>query len=128
MPKEKIINNVTREILVEIRIDNIERVFHLPVIDQYQNITYDMIEKWYREHEWEENDLVQEKYLIVRPSPNKREKKVDMVRGYMVNDISYYIILLSRVMGLLVDIHLENKMVHFIETIKKRNTKINLDT
>ena len=43
MIEEKIVNNVTEDILLEIRIDSIKKVFHLLVVDQYKNIMYVMI-------------------------------------------------------------------------------------
>ena len=49
----------------------------------------------------------------------KKTRKVDMTRGYMIEDIGYLLILLSRVIGLLVARHLNIFMVHFIETIKE---------
>ena len=48
-----------------------------------------------------------------------------MTQGYMKEDIGYSIILLSRVMGLPVSIHLYTFIVNFIETITM--AKIPLD-
>ena len=48
-----------------------------------------------------------------------------MTWGYMKEDIGYSNILLSRVMGLLVVVHLSTFMANFIETI--RQAKIPLD-
>ena len=35
MPKEKVIKSVTRDIVMDLRLCNIEKVFHLSWIDQY---------------------------------------------------------------------------------------------
>ncbi len=48
MLKEKVAKSVTKEIVLDIQLDNIEKVFHLPFIHQYQKITYNLAKKWYR--------------------------------------------------------------------------------
>ena len=64
----------------------------------------------------------------MRPLANRRPRKVDMTQGYMIDDIGYSIVLLTKVMGVLTIIHLETWMVHFIETIKTRNLLIDWPT
>lgn len=51
-----------------------------------------------------------------------------MTQGYMIDDIGYNIVLLSRVMGLPMTSHLETWMVYFIETIKRRGLAIDQAT
>ena len=46
-----------------------------------------------------------------------RVGKMDMMLGYMIDDIRYSIILLNKAMGHLAVGHLETWMVHFSETI-----------
>lgn len=63
VPKEKVVKSVTWEIILDIRPWNIEKVFHLPREDQYLQIFYEVVDKWYRENEAEAKELVQSKYL-----------------------------------------------------------------
>ena len=51
--------------------------------------------------------------------------KVDMTRGYMIEDIGYSIILLSRVMGFAAARYLNIFMVYFIKTIKMTMMPLN---
>ncbi len=51
--------------------------------------------------------MVKSKYLIDRTYLGQREIKVDTAYGYMIGDISYSIVLLSRFMGLPTMCHLE---------------------
>lgn len=51
-----------------------------------------------------------------------------MTRGYMIDDIGYFIVLLSRTIGLLVAGHLETWMVHFIKTIRMGKMPIDWTT
>ena len=46
VPEEKVVNNITREIILDIHPYNIEKVFHLPVTNQCQKVIYDIVEKW----------------------------------------------------------------------------------
>ena len=71
-----------------------------------------------RENTTEAKELVQGKYLINRLTLGRRSGKVNMTRGYMIDNIGYSIFLLIRTMGLLIENHLEMWMVHFIETIR----------
>ena len=56
--------------------------------------------------------------LIEKSPPGCKLGKVDMMRGYMKEDIGYSTILLSRVMGFPASRHLNIWRVHFIKTIK----------
>jgi hypothetical protein len=87
-------------------------------LDSFYGISYKSVERWYRENKEEVDEIVQRKYMITQTPPNINPGKVDLTHGYMVSDITYYIVLLRRVMGLGVAGHLETWMVHFIEKIR----------
>ena len=42
MSEENMVKNVIWEIVLDIRSNNIEKVFHLPIFDQYKNIVYEI--------------------------------------------------------------------------------------
>lgn len=65
------------------------------------------------------------KYLIDRTSSGRKSGKVDMTRGYIIDDIGFSIDLVSRAMGLPTTSHLETWMVCFIETINTCKIPIN---
>ncbi len=113
------------EIVLDLRTQNIEKVFDLPWANQYLYISYEGADKFYRENEVEAKELVQSKYLIDRTSLGQREGKVDLTHEYMIDDIRYSIVLLNRAMGLLATSHLGTWSVHFIENI--RTTKMPID-
>ena len=56
--EEKAVKSVTREIVLGLKPQNIEKVFHLPKVDQYLQITYDSANIWYKENEIEARKLV----------------------------------------------------------------------
>ena len=87
-------------------------------MDQFIRLTYEAVERWYREHLEEASEIIQSSYLIEKTPLRKTTSKVDMTRGYMKEDIGYSIILLSRVMDLMTARHLNIFMIHFIKTIK----------
>ena len=119
------IKSVTGEVFLDLRPDNIERFFHLPRADQFIRISYEVAERWYKDHHQEAINIIYSTCFIKKPPRGKMISKVDMTRGYMKDEITYSIILLSRVMGLPTVGHLAPFMVNFIETIK--HTKIPLD-
>ncbi len=121
---EEVVKSVTGEIVLDLRPHNIKNVFHLPREDQNPQITYEGANRWYRENEIEVKELVQSKYLIYRTSLGRRARKVDMTQGYMIHEIGYSIVLLSRSMGLLATRYLEIWMIYFIETIRTCKTPI----
>ena len=94
-------------------------------MDQFIRLSYEAIERWYREHQKKATKIIQSSYLIEKPPQGRIIEKVDMTRGQMKDDIDYSMILLSRVMGLLEAGHLSAFMVNFFETIK--TTKIPLE-
>ena len=104
--------------VLDLQSDNIENLFHLPRVDQFIRLSYEAVERWYKEHHQEAADIIHSSYLFEKPPRGKTIRKVDMTRGYMKDDIRYSIILLSRVMGLPVAGHISAFMVNFIETIK----------
>ena len=50
VPKKRVIKSVTGKVVLDLRPNNIERVFHLPREDQFIRISYETTERWYREH------------------------------------------------------------------------------
>ena len=54
----------------------------------------------YKEHQEEADELIQKRYLIQSTPGSKKPFRVDYSRGYMRAKIGYYIVLISRVMGL----------------------------
>ena len=94
-------------------------------MDQFIKLTYEVAERWYREHLSEAIEIIQSSYLFEKTPLGKVTRKVDMTRGYMKEDIGYSIILLSRVMGFPTARHLNVFMITFIETIK--TTRMPLD-
>lgn len=97
---------------------NIEKVFHLPRDDQYVKITYEQAKRWYRDNEKPTLEMIQSSFFIDWTPVRRRAGKVDMTRGYMKDDFKYTIVLLSWVMAILENRHLNIWMVHFIDIIK----------
>lgn len=114
VPDEKVVKSMTREIVLDLRPQYIEKVFHLRREDQYLQISYEGVNRWYMENEKEVKELVESTFLIDMTPLACRVGKVDKTWGYMKVDIMYSIVLLSRTMGLLIVGHLETWMVHFI--------------
>ena len=125
VPGERVVKSVSREVVLDLRPDNIERVFHFPRADQFIRLSYEIAERWYKDHHQEAIDIIHSSYFIEKPPRGKTLNKVDLARGYMKDDIGYPIILLSRVMGLSAAGHLAPFMINFIETIK--HAKIPMD-
>lgn len=50
--------SLTRDVVLELRPDNIEKVFHLPQSDNYYSITYEKVGRWYKEHKIEVEELI----------------------------------------------------------------------
>ena len=50
LPNERVVKSVTWEDVLDLWPDNIERVFHLPRVDQFIRLTYEIVEMWYREN------------------------------------------------------------------------------
>ena len=55
---------------------------------------------------------------MIDTTPGRKVGKVDMIRGYMKDDIRHSIVLLRKIMRLPVVGHLNIWMVHFIKTIR----------
>jgi hypothetical protein len=55
---ERIVKSVTGDIILDLHPDNIERVFHLPKLDNYYNISFDKAARWYKDHTEEAENLV----------------------------------------------------------------------
>ena len=108
---EKIVRVVTREMVLDIRPDNIERASNLPSNDSFISISYEGAYQWYREHQEEIDEIIQRRYLIERTPRSNKPINVDYSRGYMKVEIRYYIVSLSRVMGLKSDGYLDTRMV-----------------
>lgn len=48
--EERVVKNVTGEVVLDLRPNNIERVFHLLRVDQFIRLTYEEAERWYKEY------------------------------------------------------------------------------
>ena len=83
VPDGKIVQVVIGEMVLDIKLDAIERAFHLPASDSFISMSYEGASQWYREHQEEANKLIQRRYLIQRTPRSKRLVKVDYSRGYM---------------------------------------------
>ena len=116
--EERVVKSMIGEVVLDLQPDNIERVFHLPRVDQFIRLSYEVVKRWYKEHIKEVTEIIQSSYLIEKTPLGRITRKVDMTRGYMKEDIGYSIILLTRVMGLPTARHLSAFMVNFTETIK----------
>lgn len=125
VPDERVVKNITGKAILDLWLDNIARVFHLPRVDQFIRLSYEAVERWHKDHYQEAIDIIYSLYFIKKPPQGKKINKVDMTQGYMRDDIRYSIILLSRVIGFPIIGHLAPFMVNFIETIK--HAKIPLD-
>ncbi len=123
--EEGVVKSVSGEVVLDLWLEKIERVFHLLRVEQFIRISYEEVERWYKEHQKEVMEIIQSSYMIEKTPLGRITRKVDTTRGYMKDDIGYSIILLSRVMGLLVASHLAPFMVNFIDTI--RHAKMPLD-
>lgn len=49
--EERVVKRTTGEVVLDLRPDNIQRVFHLPRADQFIRLIYEEAERWYREHQ-----------------------------------------------------------------------------
>lgn len=124
--KERVVKSITREIILDLRPKNIEKVFHLLKAYQYIRLTYYQVETWYRDHEQEATKIIQSSYLIDRTPTGRKVGKVDMTRDYMKDDIRHSIVLLRNIMGLSIARHLNIWMVHFIETMRMTKMPISM--
>lgn len=124
VPEESMVKIFIGDIVIDFHPDIAERVFHLPKSNNYFSVSYDKAGRWYRDHMVEAKELVQKKYLIKATPHGRTPARVDLTRGYMIADMGYCIMLLSRVMGLVATSHLEEWMVHFIEKIRTGNDPI----
>ena len=122
--EERVVKSITEEIVLNLRPKNIEKVFNLLRVDQYIRLAYHQARRWYRDHEQEATKIIQSSYFIDRTPLGRKDRKVDMTRGYMKDDIAHSIVLLSIIMGLLAAGHLNIWMVHFIKTIRMTKMQI----
>ena len=58
VPHEKIVQVVTRDMVMDIRPNAIERAFHLPASDSFISMSYESASRWYREHQEEVGELI----------------------------------------------------------------------
>ena len=62
--KERVVKIMNGEVVLELKPNNIERVFHLPRANQFIKLTYEAAKRWYREHLKEATDIIHSSYLI----------------------------------------------------------------
>ena len=110
---EMILWSVTGELVLNLWLESIEKVFHLPTSKSFYDISYESVEKWYRKNKEDVDEIVK----IMQTPPNRKPRKVDLTCGYMIPNIGCFIMLLSRHMGLGATDHLETWMIYFIEKI-----------
>ena len=87
VPDERVVKSVSGEVVLDLRPDNIERVFHFLRADQFIRISYETTERWYKDHQQEAIDIIYSSYFIEKPPRGKTFCKVDLARGYMKDDI-----------------------------------------
>ena len=87
VPEERVVKSVSGDVVLDLRPDNIERVFHLPRADQFIKLSYETAERWYKDHHQEAIDTMYSSYFIEKPPRGKTVNKVDLARGYMKDDI-----------------------------------------
>ena len=85
--EERVEKSIIGQIILDLRLKNIEKAFHLPRADQYIRLTYHQVERWYRHNEKKAIEIIQSSYLISRTHMGERVGNVDMTRGYMKDDI-----------------------------------------
>ena len=80
MFKERVVKSVIGEIVLDLRLRNFKKFFHLLRADQYVKITYHQVERWYRESEKKVIEIIQSSFFIDRTPMGSRVEKVDMTR------------------------------------------------
>ena len=61
---ERVVKSVIGEVVLDLQPDKIERVFHLPRANQFIQLSYEAVERWYRENHQEAIDIIHSSYLI----------------------------------------------------------------
>ena len=64
VPNEKIVWEVTMEMVLDIRLDDIERAFPLSLSDSCLSISYEEASWWYRKHQVRAHETIQRRYLL----------------------------------------------------------------
>ena len=67
IPEERVVKSVTEEVVLDLQLDNIERVFHLTRADQFIQISYEVAERWYKDHHQEAIVIIPSLYSIEKP-------------------------------------------------------------
>ena len=62
MLDERIVRDVIREMVLDIKLDSSERDFHLTSSDSIFSITYESASLWYHEIQKEDNEIIQKRY------------------------------------------------------------------
>ena len=78
VPDERVVKSISGEVVLDLRPDNIERVFHLPRADQFIRLSYETIERWYKDHHQEAIDIIYSSYFIEKPPRGKTVSKVHL--------------------------------------------------
>ncbi len=55
---ERVVKSITGEIVLDIRPNKIERIFHLSILDDYYGVLNDIFDRCYIEHREETNDII----------------------------------------------------------------------
>ena len=56
--EERVVKSIIREIMLDLRPKNIEKVFHILRKDQYIRMKYYQVKRWYREHVVEVSKII----------------------------------------------------------------------
>ena len=67
IPKERVVKSVIGEVVLDLQPNNIQRDFHLPRANQFIRLSYEVVERWYREHQKEVTNIIQSSYRIEKP-------------------------------------------------------------
>lgn len=76
--KERVVKSITIEIILDLWPKNIEKVFHLPLVEQFIKLTYHQAERWYSEHVEDSPKIIESSYLIEKTPLGWKPDKVDM--------------------------------------------------
>ena len=55
---ELLVRSVIGELVLDLKWDNIEKVFRLPTLDSFYEIINEIFDRWYRENQAQEEELV----------------------------------------------------------------------
>ena len=72
---KRVVKIIIGGIALDLRLKNIEKVFHLLRAYQYVKITYHQVERWYKEHLKKAKEIIQSSFLIERTSGDEDQAR-----------------------------------------------------